>query len=115
METKTLEAYCALICGMVKHGQAVGAWEYFNEMLGINVKLDFPKSYCKYVFFPFFLIAEGFQPDIVTYNSILKIAGTVREDGEFIIQLIDVRISPELHNLIIFNFNNILFLLRKLL
>ena len=34
---------------------------------------------------------------------------------EFIIQLIDVRISPELHNLIIFNFNNILFLLRKLL
>jgi pentatricopeptide repeat domain-containing protein 3 len=56
------------------------------------------------MFFSPFSIAEGFQPDIVTYNSILKIAGTVREDGEFIIQLIDVRISLELHDFIIFNF-----------
>ena len=34
MESKTAEAYCALICGMAKHFQAEGAWEYYNQMLG---------------------------------------------------------------------------------
>lgn len=34
MERKTPEAYYALICGMVKHGKADGAWEYYNQMLG---------------------------------------------------------------------------------
>ncbi|KZS11201.1 protein PTCD3 homolog, mitochondrial isoform X1 [Daphnia magna] len=74
MERKTPEAYCALICGMAKHGKAVGAWEYYNQML-----------------------AEGFAPNLTTYNSIFKIAGIVREDAEHQIRLIDETLRNMVH------------------
>jgi len=60
METKTPEAYHALICGMVKHGQAVGAWEHYNQMLGINVKLINLKLIL--IVFVFFLIDSRWFP-----------------------------------------------------
>ncbi|EFX86877.1 hypothetical protein DAPPUDRAFT_221711 [Daphnia pulex] len=74
LDTITPEAYHALICGMVKHGQAVGAWEHYNQML-----------------------ADGFQPDLMTYNSILKISGIIREDGEYIITLINDILTSMAH------------------
>ena len=37
--------------------------------------------------------AEGFNPNLTTFNSIFRVAGIIRQDGEFLIQLIDVWIS----------------------
>lgn len=83
---------------MVKHGQAVGAWEHYNQMLGIAVEIFKFKSNRNCICF-FLWLADGFQPDLMTYNSILKISGIIREDGEYIITLIDVSLSLKITKL----------------
>lgn len=71
IEPKTVEAYCALVCGMASYGQVEGAYEYFNQMT-----------------------AKGFIPNVQTYNSILKAAGSLKESAELKWNFIQVLKPP---------------------
>ena len=74
---------------MVSHGHAEGAWQYFNQMLS-KYTINYNTRFTRDTFLLLLSSGSGIQPNLDTYNSMLRIAGVVKESADLKVQFIQV-------------------------